>query len=105
MPSSLCMCVCRQKKILTNASSRVARAFTDVKLNEKQPTESYLKLYVPDTSQGGFFRHHFSYFLLSVSWLHPFQNHTWYLWSANQLHARKITGALGIGLACLATCS
>ena len=41
--------------------------------------------------------------LLSVSWLHPFQNRLWYLWSANQLHARKITGIPGIDLACLAT--
>ena len=70
----LCVCVCWQK-IFKIASSRVARAFKDVKLNEKQPTESYWninKFYVPDPSQGGSFCRYFSYFLLSVSWLHPF---------------------------------
>ena len=65
-----------------NASSRVARAFKDVKLNEKQPTESYWNVYVPDTSQGGSFRRYFSYFLSLVSWFHAFQNCMWHLWSA-----------------------
>ena len=36
------MSVYVSKKIFKNASSRVSRAFKDVKLNEKQPTESYL---------------------------------------------------------------
>jgi len=31
-----CVCVCVRKKILKNASSRVAKAFTDVIVNEKQ---------------------------------------------------------------------
>ena len=48
-------------------------AFTDVKLNEKQPNESYWNVYVPDTSQGSSFHSYFSYSLLSVSWLHPFE--------------------------------
>ena len=64
----VCVRVCvSKKKIFKNASSRVARAFKDVILNEKQPTESYWNISVPDTSQGGSFRHYFSYFLLSVS--------------------------------------
>ena len=29
-------------------------------------------MYKPDTCQGSSFSHYFSYFLLSVSWLHPF---------------------------------
>ena len=104
MPSCLCACVCGQK-IFKNASSRVARAFKDVKLNEKQPTESYWNVYILDTSQGGSFHCYFSYFLLSVSWLHPFRNRMWYLRSANQLRARENTGIHGIDLAHLATCS
>ena len=36
--------VCQPKKILTNASNRVAKAFKNVILNEKQSTESYLHL-------------------------------------------------------------
>jgi len=71
MPSCLSVCVWAK-----NISSSVAREFKDVKLNEKQPTEY---VYVPDTGQGGSFCCYFSYFLLSVSWLHPFQNCTWYL--------------------------
>ena len=58
----LCLCVCRQKNIDT--SSRVAKA--------TQRKQSYWNISVPDTSQGGSFRHYFSCFLLSVSWLHPF---------------------------------
>jgi len=85
-----------KKKYLKNTTSRVARAFKDNKLlNEKLPTESYWNVYVSDISQGGSFHRYFSYFLLSVSWLHPFRNHTWYLQSANQLHAQKITGVPG----------
>ena len=57
MPSFLCVCVCVGKKIFQNTSSRVARAFKDVILNEKQPTESYWNVYVPDTSRGNSFRH------------------------------------------------
>ena len=34
------------KKLFKIASSRVARAFKDIKLNEKQPTESYWNVYV-----------------------------------------------------------
>ena len=37
----VCVCVCVSKKIFENASSRVARAFKDLKLNEKLPMESY----------------------------------------------------------------
>ena len=44
----VCVCVCVSAKIVfKNASSRVARAFKDVKLNEKQPTESYWNVSVP----------------------------------------------------------
>ena len=32
---SLCVCVCVSAKILKNASSRVAKAYTDVIVNEK----------------------------------------------------------------------
>ena len=42
-----------------------------------------------------------SYYQLSVSWLHPFRNHTWYLQSANQLRTHKIKDLPGIDLACL----
>jgi len=51
--------------------------------------ESYWNVYVPDTSQGGSFCRYFSYLLLSVSWLQPFRNHTWYLRSANQLRTQS----------------
>ena len=30
----------------------------------------------------------FSYFLLSVSWLHPFRNCTWYLRSGTEMHVK-----------------
>ena len=45
------LCVSAKEKILKNASSRVARAFTNVILNEKQSTESQWNSSVPDTSQ------------------------------------------------------
>ena len=41
-------------------------------VNEKQSAQSYQDVSGPDTSPGGSLRHYFSYFLLSVSWLHPF---------------------------------
>jgi len=52
-------------------------------------TESHWNVSVPDTSQGSSFCRYFSYFLLLVSWLHPFLNCTWYLRSAIQLCARR----------------
>ena len=41
-------------------------------------------------SQGSSFRCYIVYFLLLVSWLHPFWNRMWYLQSANQLHHMKL---------------
>ena len=76
MPS--CLCVCRQRNIekrFKQGSYGISRRYTQ----EKQPTESHLKVSVPDTSQGGSFRRCFSYFLLSFSWPHPFRNRTLYL--------------------------
>jgi len=58
----------------------------------------------PIEDQSSSFAHYFSYFLLSISWPHPFWNHTRYLWLANQLRTRETTGVPGIDLACLATC-
>ena len=72
MPSCLCVCL-----LAKNASSRLAKAFTGVIPNRTSDVS------VPDTSKGGSFRHYFSCFLLSVSWLHPFRNCTWH----HRLHA------------------
>ena len=60
-----CLCVHLSAKI---ASSRLAKAFTDVTLNANK-----IKHSVPDASPGSSFRCYFRYFLLSVSWLHPVQ--------------------------------
>ena len=77
----VCVCECVSKKKIKNASSRVARTFKDIILNEKQPVKSYWNiLYL---TQGSSFHCYFNYFLLLVSWLHPFWNRTWYLRSAN----------------------
>ena len=81
MLSRVCVCVCVGQKKIKNASSRVARTFKDIILNEKQPVISYWNvLYL---TQGSSFHCYFSYFLLLVSWLHPFWNRTWYWRSAN----------------------
>ena len=55
----VCVCVC------------VTRAFKDIKLNEKQPTESYWNTYVPDTSQDGSFHRYFSSVPPIISFLAP----------------------------------
>ena len=56
-----------------SSSSRVAKAFTDVILNAKQPTEPHWNVTVPDTSQGGSFHHYFKYLLLSDFGSTPFE--------------------------------
>ena len=81
---SVCVCVCvcvSVKKILNNTSSNIAKAFKDVILNEKQST---LDHFCTCHKSRWFFWCYFSYFLLLVSWLHPFWNRTWYLRSATQ---------------------
>ena len=53
--------VCLSAKIsLKNATSRVAKAFKDVLLNEKKSAELHWNVSVPDTSQGGSFHCYFS---------------------------------------------
>ena len=58
----LCLC------LSARASSRVAKMFTD----KFQTNHNHIMTFVPETSQGSSFHRYFSYFLLSVSWLHPF---------------------------------
>ena len=70
------MCLCAYvsvgKRILKNTLSRVAKTVEEIILDEKIK-ESHWIISVPDTIQGSSFCHYFSYFLLSVSWLHPFE--------------------------------
>ena len=70
----ICMCVCVGQKILKNASSMVAKAFTDVLIISVIRLGRFCTWY----KSRWFLCHYFSDFLLSVSWLHPFQNRTWY---------------------------
>ena len=70
-----CLCVCLSVCLSAkqNApSSWLAKAFTYVILSASKHC-LYWGVSVPDTSQGGSFHLYFSYFLLSVSRLHPFQ--------------------------------
>ena len=88
MPSCLCvcesvsLCVCQQKRILKDSSSRVAKAFKDVILNENnQQNHIGTFVYLIQVKAALFCR----YFSYSVYWLHPFRNRMWQLWSAMQL--------------------
>ena len=66
-----CCCVCvlvrvGQIEYWKTLQGGTARAFKDVILNEKQPTESHWNVTVPDTSQGGSFCRYSSYYLLCL---------------------------------------
>jgi len=69
-----CVSVCvSAKKKFKNTLSRVARAFKDVKLiKNNQRNHIGMFMYLTQVEVGSYF----SYFLVSVSWLYPFQNCT-----------------------------
>ena len=64
------------KKVSKNTSNRISMAFADIILSEKQ-SNYHIGTFLYLISQGGSFCLYFSYFLLLVSWLPPFQRCTW----------------------------
>ena len=78
----------RTRTRFKNASSRVAmhlKMLNSMKNNQRNHIGTFMYL----TQVGSSFRCYFSYFLLSVSWLHPFRNHTWYYGQPiNYAHAK-----------------
>jgi len=71
--------------LLANASNRIAKAFTDIKLNTKQSTYWHWDISLPGTSQGGSFPSYVRYstgVLPFISFFNsppPIQTLTWWL--------------------------